>query len=369
LPVIANRTEVLILQHRREQFHPFNTARLLRRSLSRVSYLVAHKERVAESLILKPGAALLYPGSEAKLLSTLASAPKPSQLVVVDGTWHQAKTFIRDIPALRDLPRYRLEPTEPSKYRIRLEPNDLALSTVEVVVAALRVLEPQTQGFEQLLTTFELMMDRQFAHPKSEAARRFLLSCGRTFRNIPLIFHNQPEKIVVAYGEASQGGREALQHTTHPLYWVAERLFTGERFECTIEPEARLSDELLSHLELPRDHFVDAIPLASVRVRWKSFLRPDDQIAVYHAGAARLLEQLGSARGARLILKSINFSSQRSYCTLDDLVAMHDLPSKQNGFPGRAGRRLANAKALVRHLQALVMKRPLIPDKATWSSP
>lgn len=150
LPVIANRTEVLILQHRREQFHTFNTSRLLCRSLTNSSYLGDHKERMAESLEVKPGAALLYPGPEEELLSTPGAAQRPSQVVVVDGTWHQAKTFVRDIAVLRDLPRYRLAPSDPSKYRIRLEPNAQALSSVEAVVAALRVLEPADGGFRAI---------------------------------------------------------------------------------------------------------------------------------------------------------------------------------------------------------------------------
>lgn len=358
LPVIANQTEVLILQHRREQFHPFNTARLLRRSLANSAYLVDHKDRVAESLALKPGAALLYPGSEAELLSVTSSALQPSQLVVVDGTWHQAKTFVRDIPVLRDLPRYRLAPSEPSKYRIRLEPNEQALSTLEAVVAALQILEPQTQGFDQLLAAFAQMVDRQHAHPKLEGARRYLLSRGRTFRNVPLAFLKHPEQIVVAYGESSEGGRETSHHAPQPIYWVAERLVSGERFACVIESGARLSDTFLAHLELPREHFADAIPLAAARDRWSSFLRPNDQVAVYHPGAARLMQQLGVTRSPCLILKSIHFTSQPPHRTLDDLVASHDMPTTQSGFPGRAGRRLTNALALVQHLQVLALKRP-----------
>jgi DTW domain-containing protein len=364
LPVIANQTEVLILQHRREQFHPFNTARLLRRSLTNSTYLVDQKERIAESLSLKPGAALLYPGTEAELLATPCTAHRPSQLVVVDGTWHQAKTFVRDIPLLRDLPRYKLAPSEPSKYRIRLEPNEQALSTVEATVAALRVLEPQTEGFDQLLAAFGQMVDRQYAHPKSEAARRFLSTRGRTFQNVPLAFLHHPEQIVVAYGESNEGGRETSPHGLHPIYWVAERLISGERFTCTIKPGAKLSDAFLGHLELPREHFADAISQASARERWKSFLRPNDQITVYHPGAARLLEQIGASRNACLVLKSVKFDSQRRHRTLDDLVTSHDMLVRQSGLPGRAGRRLANALALVHHLRALAMKKP-IPTLAT----
>ena len=355
LPVIANQTEVLILQHRREQFHPFNTARLLRRSLQNSSTLVEHKDRLKSSLSFKPGAVLLYPGPEAELL-TQSCAASLSQLVVIDGTWHHAKTFVRDIAALRELPRYRLAPSEPSQYRIRLEPNLQALSTVEAVVAALRVLEPQTEGFDELLGAFKQMVDRQCAHPRSNIGRHVPVRPNRTFRNVPLAFLHQPEHIVVAYGETSQGGKESSSRSAPPVYWVAERLISGERFMCKIASDTPLSDSFLNHLQLTRDDFAEAVSLECARARWNSFLRKDDQISVYHSGAVKLLEHLGTLDHSCLILKSIQFSSERRNSTLDDVVAVHGLPVGETPLPGRAGRRLANAVALVHYLRKLALQ-------------
>ena len=79
---------------------------------------------------------------------------RPRQLVIIDGTWHHAKTIVRDMPALHYVPRYRIAPDEPSRYRIRREPSAMFLSTVEATVAALRVLEPQTRGLDQQLGAF-----------------------------------------------------------------------------------------------------------------------------------------------------------------------------------------------------------------------
>ena len=163
VPSIANRTAVLIVQHRRESFHPFNTARIVRLALQNSTLVVDHTQRISERLVVRSRAGLLYPGPASTLLSKLPEGQRPEQLVVVDGTWHQVKTLVRDVAAIRNLPQYRLAPTEPSNFRIRLEPNAAALSTVEAVVAALRMLEPKTTGFEQLLQAFDLMVDRQLA--------------------------------------------------------------------------------------------------------------------------------------------------------------------------------------------------------------
>ena len=122
IPRIDNQTEVLILQHRRERFHPFNTARIVQKALRNSQLLADHTSNLAMRLRLKPRAGLLYPGPTALLISDLASEQRPEQLVVLDGTWHHAKTLVREIPALQSLPRYRLAPTAPSRYRIRREP-------------------------------------------------------------------------------------------------------------------------------------------------------------------------------------------------------------------------------------------------------
>ena len=186
IPRIDNRTEVLILQHRRERFHPFNTARIVQKALVNSHLLADHTSSLAKRLRLKPRAGLLYPGPRALLISELAPEERPEQLVLLDGTWHHAKTLIRDLPALQTLPRYRLSPTAPSRYRIRREPSATSLSTVEAAVAALRMLEPETEGFDQLLTAFDTMVENQLAHPGSANGRRFRERRNRTFKNIPL---------------------------------------------------------------------------------------------------------------------------------------------------------------------------------------
>src|SRR4051812_5319669 len=91
IPTIENTTEVLILQHMRERFHPFNTARMVHRALKNSTLLVDHTTPLAARLSLRPGAVLLYPGPGATMLADLPADRRPKQLVVLDGTWHQAK--------------------------------------------------------------------------------------------------------------------------------------------------------------------------------------------------------------------------------------------------------------------------------------
>jgi DTW domain-containing protein YfiP len=353
IPTIDNQTEVLILQHMRERFHPFNTARIVRKSLKNSRFLVDHTQRLAAALSLKPRAGLLYPGPEATLLSDLPLDERPEQLVIVDGTWHHTKTLVRDIPALRALPRYRLAPASPSRYRIRREPSAISLSTVEAIIAALRFLEPNTQGLDQLMDAFLSMVDRQLAHPKAEHGWRRIERRPRTFRNIPLALLGDLDHVVVAYGESAPGEPGNEKALRLPIYWVAQRVGTGERFACVIQPQCPLQESLLRHLEMSREDFSTALSLEEARKSWAAFLRPSDTLAVYNQGAARLLNQISTKAIPCLVLKSVDFNPHQRYGTLDELLIAEGLGVPAVQHPGRAGKRLANVLALVRHLNAL----------------
>ena len=55
--------------------------------------------------------------------------------MVVDGTWSQAKKVVRENPLLSSLPRYAFQPPAPSEYRIRREPQENYVSTIEALPA------------------------------------------------------------------------------------------------------------------------------------------------------------------------------------------------------------------------------------------
>lgn len=357
IPRIDNQTEVLILQHRRERFHAFNTARMVHRALSNSSLLVDHTPGLAARLELKPRAGLLYPGAEARLLADVPASERPEQLVIIDGTWHHAKTVVRDIAALRDLPRYRIAPTEPSRYRIRREPSELFLSTVEATVAALRDLEPETRGLDQLLAAFYSMVERQLAHPKHGGGWRRNAARTPDGRNIPSALVDEFDRLVVMYGESvpeSAPDNRSSKHIARvPVYWTAERLGTGECFACAIEPPVPISATLLDHFELTAEHFRNALPPATARAAWQEFLRPDDIPVVYNTSTARLLAHLTGRHTPCLVLKSVDFNPQRRYGTLDELVVGEELFIPSARHPGRAGKRLASIAALIEHLRVV----------------
>lgn len=353
IPRIDNQTEVLILQHWRERFHPFNTARIVHQALRNSHLLADHTSNLATRLRLKPRAGLLYPGSTALLMSELATEQRPEQLVVLDGTWHHARTLLRDIPALQTLPRYRLAPPTPSRYRIRREPSPRCVSTVEAVVDALRMMEPETTGFDLLLRAFETMVEDQLAHPGSANGERFRRRQNRSFKNIPLALLGNLENIVVAYGESAAGERGCKRVAGPPISWVAQRLGDGETFSCLLTPPGPLDDVFLRHLALQRTDFAAALPLHEAKQRWAKFQRPNDVVTVFYPGTARLFSYLAGDRDCCLVLKSVDLESNSSPSRWENVSLTPAFPIDIAPNLGRAGERLIETIACVRHLNAL----------------
>jgi DTW domain-containing protein YfiP len=378
IPAIDNRTHVLILQHKRERFHRFGTARIVERALKNSALEVGLDGRFAAGLSFRTGAGLLYPGPDSEPLEALPPERRPRQLVVLDGTWHHAKTMFRDLPQLRALPRYRLSPTEPSRYAFRREPHEQFISTVEATIAALRILEPELAGLDALRDAFLAMVTRQLDRSKDHYGARRRKRPRQTIRNVPVAVANHFENIVVAYGESMPAEKTRRGGDTErgrvfesapspclpcahsgspamPAYWVAERLGTGELFSARIAPPVPPDDGLLGHWELTAADFAVALSPAEAAAAWKAFARPTDVLTVFNQGAARLAQTLAPA--SCLVLKSVDLHPDRRYATLEELLVTEQIPVPPALHPGRAGRRLANLAAYVRHLHALAIQR------------
>lgn len=367
VPEIKNQTEIVLVQHVSERDHPFNTARMVRSSLDRTKLICGNSKRLVDAdLELGESAGLLYPSRTAVTLSNIPKKERPSQLVVIDGTWPQAKALVRDLPQLKNLPHYQLMPTEPGNYRIRLEPDDVSLSTLEAVVQALRELEPELLDLDKLIGAFETMVQRQLDHPKVMSSH---YSGGRKSGrnlNIPSGLLFPKKSIVVAYGEleflkASEvNGKQDLERG--PLVWSAHRMeqspdLRADNFESFLNPQRPLTNSFLSHLELSQDHFENCETVNEFRERWSRFLQDGDTLVVCHPNGVRMLEHVNAKLSKWITLKSINFNGRDSRRTLSEFVKDEcqkiyvSLPQS-----GRAGKRLSNAVAIVSYLRRVGLK-------------
>jgi len=352
IPTVDNRTPVVILQHPRERTHPFNTARLAELGLRQIEVLVDHLSRLRRDpapLGALDGAALLYPASDARDVTTLGPGEAPRRLFVIDGTWHHARTLYRDIPVLGTLPHLTLPNHLRSAFQIRQQPDVHCLSTIEAVVFALRALEPDTAGLDGLLASFDAMQGRQLAFPRNTGRTR-KQTRKRASRAIPRRLVEGYESLVVAYAEStlesSGSGRRSL------LCCAAAKPATGERFHRVLRHPG-LSDAHLDHLELSRAELEAGVNAEQFQREWAAFLGESANLAAWNQGTLDLLCEAAGATRAGVALKAAYHNLKRFRGSLEEVVRLEQLGEEGSPRPpmgGRAGARLDNAVELARFL-------------------
>jgi DTW domain-containing protein YfiP len=143
-PPLATRARVVLFIHRFEQRKPTNTGLLATQCLANSEVVVRGREAMPDApFVPAPGTrpVLLFPFEDATPLADFASSAEPITLIVPDGTWRQAGKVRNRVPGLREVPCVSLPRGEPSRYRLRSEPVDGGLATIEAIARALEILE------------------------------------------------------------------------------------------------------------------------------------------------------------------------------------------------------------------------------------
>jgi DTW domain-containing protein YfiP len=222
--VVENPVEVLYLQHPNERTVPFNTARLAHLSLARsrlVHGLRFDGTKTAQDLLArKARVGILFPSAVA--VDLREAPPDLETLVILDGTWREARKIIHLSPSLLELPHYSFVPEKPSNYRIRKEPKDEFVSTIEATVAALRILDRDMRKYGELLDLFDRMVDRQidFQRMNNRPGRR-RSNRGDAF-NIAfledLVFGKSPEERDTAMSGFTDEQRLGISNISRELF-------------------------------------------------------------------------------------------------------------------------------------------------------
>lgn len=361
LPTLDTTTRVVILQHPRERDMPIGTARMASLCLPNAALHVGVRWDAHAPLAAALGdparpPILLYPGPGAK--DILAEPPRgPVTLVVVDGTWSQAKTVVRDNPVLQALPRYAFSTPAPSQYRIRKEPRAEYVSTIEALMYVLGALEGEPEKFRALLAPLNAMVDAQLAcqataprvhgtrQPKGPRPPR---------RPLPDLLPARWDDLVVVVGEAnawpygspSAGPRDELVH------WVAHRPATGETFAMVVAPARPLSPTTAFHTGLDEDALRAGASHAEVAAAFAAWSRPTDvHLAWGHYGPQLFLDA-GGALPARVDLRAAaqRFTSAK-LGSLDAFARSHGYGGEAFA-DGRAGQRVAMLARIVERWRA-----------------
>jgi len=168
---VDNAISVVIIQHPKEEMHPFNTGRIANLCLTKSKLIVAESLPDTElPNMLRTPSILLYP-SLPWLPDINQCNERPTslahfqQLIVIDATWRKSKRILHLHPELQHLPRLSLKGNITSSYQIRRTSIAEGLSTLESIVEALQILEPGN-NFQPLLKPFERMINLQLSIDK-----------------------------------------------------------------------------------------------------------------------------------------------------------------------------------------------------------
>ncbi len=281
---VPSTTRVVFIQHPREAKVPISTCRMAHLSLPNSELhiaLGAEGNAALEAVCARPGTAVLFPSDSAVDVDDLEAAPQT--LVVVDGTWSNAKKVVEKSPLLSKLPRLKFFPDKPGNYRIRKEPEAHCLATIEATAFVLDRLEKAPGRYTAILSAFDAMVERQLDYIRtSEAGSRHKHRKKRNSvrRDWLAPLRARWEDLVVVFGEANAwpitDPARPLPDVPELVQLVAERLSTGERFAHVLRPARPLGPRVPQHLDLPAAAIEGAAPRDEVFAAWRAFVRPTD---------------------------------------------------------------------------------------------
>lgn len=256
---------------------------------------------------------LLFPGPEATDVHELAAPPRT--LVVVDGTWNNARKLVARSPLVAALPRIGFTPSRPSNYRIRREPAAHCVSTIEAVAHVLDVLDDTPGRFSPILGVFDRMVELQLEFIRGDAPDSPSRPRHKS-RGVPLDRLRAVGDRLVLVSAAGYRQRTGIR-------WVARRVSSGDTLDSSQEGD------------------------------WGRFARPDDVWGGWGEYAVDVLREEGHPIGAWLDLKRYTTGVlRRRVHGVEQLAASVGaiLPAE------RPMRELVAAEAVVRALLAGILR-------------
>lgn len=365
LTSVDTRTRVVLLQHPREEDMAIGTARMASLCLPNSELHVGVNFRDSPELARalsdpERPAALLYPSDDA--VDVFTDPPRgPVTLVVVDGTWWQARKLVRTNPNLAALPRYAFRAPTPSEYRIRREPDEAYVSTIEALVHVLGVLEGDPERLRALLVPFRAMIDAQIAFATTVRGARVRHNKGPLppkRPRIPAALAEKRERIVCVTGEANAWPYRSRDLRTsyreELVHWVAHRPFTGETLDVIVRPRNPLAPSTPPHVGLAAEELMAGASVPELMERWRAFLRPDDVVCSWgHYAVGIFGTENGELPKTRLDLRQASRVLMRGRVgTMESVLAKLAIASPQVAplARGRAGLRAAQLARIATHL-------------------
>lgn len=177
-----------MLQHPAEEKRCLRTAPMLFHGLTPTKCLIFKgkrfpgKDNELAAILQAENTVLLYPSPAAVDIGSLSSVETNANfynLVILDGTWPQAKAIYASNSILHNIKQVKLLTNNISDYVIRTQPTDGCLSTLETATEALTVLE-KNQSYRELLKPLRALCQFQLENGAvSHQSKEFLIKNNR----------------------------------------------------------------------------------------------------------------------------------------------------------------------------------------------
>lgn len=189
------KTNTVILQHPFEESRTLRTAPMLEQGLPngkchilRGKRFHLHKYPFLEEIVDSPQTLLLYPGPNAVDLKEIAESGNSEQytLILLDGTWAQAKGMYAHNKFLHTIKQVQLTNTPRSEYVIRTQPTDGCLSTLETAAISISMLEHNPDLADALIKPLKALCRFQLDHGAvPHQSRQHLIDNGLYTKQLP----------------------------------------------------------------------------------------------------------------------------------------------------------------------------------------
>ncbi|KAG5895315.1 hypothetical protein JTB14_029148 [Gonioctena quinquepunctata] len=168
-PRLYPSSRIILLQHPAEEKRCLRTANMLQLGLDSNKCLLFKGKRFPghynelNEILNAPNTLLLYPSPSAVNISNIIEekAYISYNIVIIDGTWPQAKAIYTGSPILHEIKQIKIINIDISEYIIRTQPADGCLSTLETAALTLSLLENNGIYKEQLLKPLKTMCEFQ----------------------------------------------------------------------------------------------------------------------------------------------------------------------------------------------------------------
>lgn len=169
-PLAALKNHLIILQHPNELKRCLRTTKILELSIPSTNYHLFNGKRFNSKkfpklyeIINERETILLYPSPSAELLDTIEVPETGSgfNIIILDGTWSQARVLYNTNLFLHSLRCFKLNSTRPSQYVIRTQPTEICLSTVEAAAMILTHMESNLTIYDRLTRPLKTICDYQ----------------------------------------------------------------------------------------------------------------------------------------------------------------------------------------------------------------